>query len=77
MSASTQPTIAITVNGEAQTVPEGHALPDLLRNLEIDLEDGTGVAVAVNESVVRRQEWATVSFSDGDTVEVIQAQQGG
>jgi sulfur carrier protein len=33
--------------------------------------------VAVNESVVPRQDWEDVTLSEEDTVEVIQAQQGG
>jgi sulfur carrier protein len=77
MSSTTDAHIPVTVNGEARTVPEGYPLLDVLRDLEIDPEDATGVAVAINESVIRSQDWADVTLAEEDTVEVIQAQQGG
>jgi len=69
--------IPVTVNGDARSVPDGHPLTEVLRDLEIDPDDARGVAVAVNERVIRRQEWDDVTLSEEDTVEVIQAQQGG
>ena len=77
MSPATDARIPVTVNGEDRTVPDGYPLTAVLRDLEIDPEDATGVAVALNESVIRRQDWADVTLSEEDTVEVIQAQQGG
>lgn len=77
MSPTTEASIPITVNGEKRTVPEEYPLTELLRDLEIDPEDTAGVAVAINESVVRRQDWDDVRLAEEDTVEVIQAQQGG
>lgn len=77
MSQATDARIPVTVNGESRTVPDGYPLPDVLRDLEIDPKDPTGVAVAINESVIRRQDWDEVTLSEEDTVEVIQAQQGG
>jgi sulfur carrier protein len=80
MSSPPEPSIPITVNGDDRTVPDEYPLPDLLRDLDIDPEDDaatTGVAVALNESVVRRQDWGGVRLAEGDTVEVIQAQPGG
>lgn len=79
MSASpdTDTSISLTVNGEARTVPPEYPLVRLLTDLEIDPEETSGVAVAINESVIRRQDWSDVRLSSGDTVEVIQAQQGG
>jgi thiamine biosynthesis protein ThiS len=35
------------------------------------------VAVAVNSEVIPREKWEDVALDDGDTIEVIQAQQGG
>lgn len=77
MSPTTEASISITVNGEDRTVPEEYPLTELLRDLEIDPQDTSGVAVAINESVVRRQDWEDVRLAEDDTVEVIQAQQGG
>ncbi len=77
MSSTTDARISVTVNGEERTVPDGYPLTEVLRDLEIDPDEGTGVAVAINESVIRRQDWDGVALSEEDTVEVIQAQQGG
>ena len=77
MSSTTNARIPVTVNGEARTVPNGYPLLEVLRDLEIDPEDATGVAVAINESVIRSQDWDDVTLAEEDTVEVIQAQQGG
>jgi sulfur carrier protein len=76
MSTATTP-IPVTVNGDERTVPDGYPLTEVLRDLEIDPDEATGVAVALNEGVVRRQEWDDVTLSEEDTIEVIQAQQGG
>lgn len=80
MSSPTETSIPITVNGDDRTVPEEYPLTELLRDLEIDPEnedETAGVAVALNESVVRRQDWDDVRLAEEDTVEVIQAQPGG
>ena len=77
MSSTTDAQIPVTVNGEEWTVPDGYPLTDVLRDLEIDPDETSGVAVAINESVIRRQDWDGVTLSEEDTVEVIQAQQGG
>lgn len=77
MTTATGTTIDIVVNGEERTVSAQYPLTELLKDLEIDPGTTSGVAVAINESVVRRQDWEATTLSDGDTVEVIQAQQGG
>ncbi|PEN14794.1 thiamine biosynthesis protein ThiS [Longibacter salinarum] len=70
-------TVEITVNGAPRSVPQRYPLTELLNDLNVDVETATGVAVAINESVIRRQDWADVTLSEEDTVEVITAQQGG
>jgi sulfur carrier protein len=75
--SSSAPSIAITVNGEDRTVPSGYPLTDLLEDAEVDPDEARGVAVALNESVVRRQDWDDVTLVEGDTVEIVTAQQGG
>ncbi|HKL88680.1 MAG TPA: sulfur carrier protein ThiS [Salinibacter sp.] len=77
MSSTTDAPISVIVNGEERTVPNGYPLTDVLRDLEIDPDESSGVAVAINESVIRRQDWEGVTLAEDDTVEVIQAQQGG
>ncbi len=65
----------LRVNGEAMTT-DAETVAGLLAALGVD-ESRTGVAVAVNEEVVRRTEWPVTRLSDGDTVEVLRAVQGG
>jgi sulfur carrier protein len=77
MSTATDAPIPVTVHGKERTVPDDYPLTEVLRDLEIDPEDATGVAVALNESVISRQDWEDVTLSEEDTIEVIQAQQGG
>ena len=77
MSSATDAQISVTVNGEDRTVPDGYPLTQVLRDLEVNPEESAGVAVAINESVIRRQDWDGVTLAEDDTVEVIQAQQGG
>ena len=77
MSSTTDAPISVIVNGEERMVPNGYPLTDVLRDLEIDPDESSGVAVAINESVIRRQDWEGVTLAEDDTVEVIQAQQGG
>jgi len=78
MSSTTDTSmISVTVNGDERTVPTGYSLVEVLRDLEVDPQDTTGVAVAINESVISRRDWEDVTLAESDTVEVIQAQQGG
>ncbi|WP_119842687.1 sulfur carrier protein ThiS [Salinibacter ruber] len=80
MSSPTDSSIPVTVNGDGRTVPEDYPLTELLRDLEIDPDnedEAVGVAVALNESVVRRQDWEDVRLAEEDSIEIIQAQPGG
>jgi len=75
--AETTRTLAIVLNGEPYEVPAGTTVVELLRRLEIDPETARGIAVAVNEEVVRRSQWAELRLQAGDRVEVVTARQGG
>ncbi len=75
--AETTPTLAIVLNGEPYEVPAGTTVAGLLRRLKIDPETARGIAVAVNEEVVRRTQWAELQLQAGDRVEVVTARQGG
>jgi sulfur carrier protein len=70
-------TQSVTVNGEGREVPVGYALTSVLRDLDVHPDYASGVAVAVNNEVIPREQWGDIALDDGDTVEVIQAQQGG
>ena len=64
----------VTVNGEAQEVPEGLTLRGLIELLR--LTDGP-VAVEKNGEVVPRAEHAACSLSPGDVLEIVHFVGGG
>lgn len=71
------PQVDVTLNGEPRAISAGMALPELLRTIDIDPKEARGVAVAVNDSVVRREDWSEVTLRGGERVEVVTATQGG
>ncbi|MFD5076570.1 sulfur carrier protein ThiS [Streptomyces sp. NPDC058371] len=64
----------IIVNGEQQRIAAGTALDTLVSALT---PAPSGVAAALNETVVPRARWSSTSLSEGDRVEVLTAVQGG
>ncbi|MFG2359835.1 sulfur carrier protein ThiS [Streptomyces sp. NPDC048521] len=66
--------VTISVNGERREIAPGTALDSLVRTLTAA---PSGVAAAVNETVVPRTRWATTALAEGDRVEVLTAVQGG
>lgn len=64
----------VSVNGERREIDPGTALDTLVRALT---PAPSGVAAALNETVVPRAEWPSTSLSEGDRVEVLTAVQGG
>ncbi|MEU5538500.1 sulfur carrier protein ThiS [Streptomyces sp. NPDC020362] len=66
--------VTISVNGEHRQVAPGIALDVLVRTLTVA---PSGVAAAVNETVVPRAQWPLTSLSEGDRVEILTAVQGG
>jgi sulfur carrier protein len=67
-------TIDITLNGQPGQVKANATVRDLIETLG---GSGPGVAVAVNDEVIRRESLASVHLKPGDRVEVIQAVGGG
>jgi sulfur carrier protein len=65
---------SVWVNGEAKTVRPDQPVAELVREYS-DRE--TGIAVAVNQTVLTRAEWAGTTLADGDRVEIVSAVQGG
>jgi sulfur carrier protein len=61
----------ITVNGDAASVAAGGTVADLLPDVT------SGVAVALNGTVVPRHRHAATPLADGDAVEIVTAVQGG
>lgn len=67
-------TVTVVVNGSRREVARDSALAALVAELT---DAPTGVAVAVNETVVPRDRWPVTTLADGDRVEVVTAVQGG
>jgi len=66
--------LPIRVNGESREVPPGTTLDQVVAELSVA---PSGVAAAVNESVVPRGAWAATALAAGDRVEILTAVQGG
>lgn len=66
--------ITVSVNGASRRLAPGTALDTLVATLT---PVTSGVAAAVNETVVPRTRWRTTPLCDGDRVEILTAVQGG
>lgn len=64
----------VLVNGEQWTLDEGATVADVLRRLDAP---SVGVAVAKGGEVVPRAVWSVTKITDGDSIEVLTAVQGG
>lgn len=65
----------IYCNGKSVAVCENANLHSLL--VQTEFVDKKGIAVAVNNSVVTKQNWESYSLSENDKVLVISATKGG
>jgi sulfur carrier protein len=63
-----------TVNGERRELVDGTTVARLLSELGVA---SAGIAVAVNERVVRRGAFESHALCEGDAVEIIRAVAGG
>jgi thiamine biosynthesis protein ThiS len=66
--------VAVTVNGEARTVPGGLNIRGLLAHLGID---PAKVAVERNRTLARKADWDSTAVNNGDTFEVVTFVGGG
>ncbi|MCN9239809.1 sulfur carrier protein ThiS [Streptomyces sp. NPDC052051] len=66
--------MTISVNGRPRQVAPGTALDAVVRDLTAA---PSGVAAALNETVVPRAQWPSTPLADGDRVEILTAVQGG
>ncbi|QEV05928.1 sulfur carrier protein ThiS [Streptomyces prasinus] len=74
VNAASGPALTVSVNGEPREVAPGTALDTLVAALTTA---HSGVAAALNETVVPRARWPLTVLSEGDRVEVLTAVQGG
>ncbi|MFF3843951.1 sulfur carrier protein ThiS [Streptomyces sp. NPDC002328] len=66
--------MCVRVNGEQREVAAGTALDAVVRSLTAA---PSGVAAALNETVVPRARWSDTPLREGDRVEILTAVQGG
>lgn len=64
----------ITVNNKSHFLQENTVLSKLLEILTISSD---GIAVAINEEVIPKEDWKTTNLENNDTILIIQATQGG
>lgn len=75
MSPSEQQSeITVSVNGQAHRLPEGCTISTML---DVCGLPATGIAVAVNRTVIPRSRHPEHELHDGDTVDAVQAVGGG
>ncbi|GAA0612101.1 sulfur carrier protein ThiS [Kribbella sandramycini] len=65
---------SVWVNGTATSGGAGRSVAELVEEVS---DRQTGIAVAVNQSVLTRAEWARTILAAGDRVEIVGAVQGG
>ncbi len=68
--------MTIKINGKLQEIPETFTLLELLKEFEIH-ENTEGVAVAVDEELILKCNWKSFILTDGNSVEIVWARQGG
>ena len=66
--------IQIVVNGELRAAPPGQSLTRLLAWLGID---PSRVAVELNKSIIRREDWEDTEVGEGAALEIVQFVGGG
>lgn len=65
----------ISINDETVIVNDGKHLNEILDSR--GFKDREGIAVAVNEEVISKNEWNKVALNEDDKVLIISATQGG
>ena len=66
--------VNIHLNGEPREFADGLTVESLIATLALE---PTRVAIELNRSVVRRNQWATTLLHDGDQVEIVHFVGGG
>lgn len=66
--------ITVAVNQDKHQLSPASSLSELIEALAIET---AGIAVAINQQVIRKTDWATAILEDGDDVLIIRSTQGG
>lgn len=65
----------IKVNGQSYDLDNIETIAQLLRHFQVN--QPSGIAVALNLNVVKRTDFEKAGIKDGDEIEIIRAVQGG
>lgn len=68
------PEVSVIVNGQKQQLKKGTTLRELLDKLGVASER---VAVERNRQIVKREDWASTTLSEGDKIEIVHFVGGG
>lgn len=66
----------VIVNGKTVSLNVGTSLLEVLKRYGFD-EQSTGIAVAVNQNLIPKPQWAELILKTNDKVEIVWARQGG
>lgn len=67
----------VRINGRSEPLEAETPLTALLEGQGIDPSNASGIAIAVNERIVRRADWSDRVIKPGDDIEIVTARQGG
>lgn len=67
----------VRINGRSAPLHAAIPLTSFLEGQGIDPSNASGIAVAVNERIVRRADWPERVIKPGDDIEIVTARQGG
>ncbi|WP_226294149.1 sulfur carrier protein ThiS [Aquimarina algicola] len=66
--------MTVNVNHQSQTIPDNCSIQHLLANLDIATN---GIAIAINNHIITKEQWDTTLICDQDNITIIKATQGG
>jgi len=66
--------MTINVNNQPRPFLDNGSVNDLIEQLGIA---PNGIAIAINNMVIRKEQWVATQLKDNDNVTIIQATQGG
>ncbi|MBG6131954.1 sulfur carrier protein [Aquimarina sp. EL_43] len=66
--------MTINVNNQSQSISENSSIKKLLEQLDIL---PNGIAIAINNKVISKEEWEQTMIENDDDIVIIKATQGG
>ncbi|MCK8520848.1 sulfur carrier protein ThiS [Aquimarina sp. D1M17] len=66
--------MTVNVNNQSQSISENSSIATLLAELQITVN---GIAVALNNEVISKENWGQITLKNEDQITIIRATQGG